>query len=77
VYKHILVPTDGSPLSLKAAKEAARLAKAVKAKVTTVFVSAQFYPPMNSESIASDPDSSSWNRSTTSCEARTRNCFAG
>jgi nucleotide-binding universal stress UspA family protein len=25
MYKHILVPTDGSPLSLKAAKEAAKI----------------------------------------------------
>jgi len=49
-YKHILVPTDGTPLSLKAAKEAAHLAKDLKAKVTTVYVSPPWTPPMADES---------------------------
>ena len=38
MYKHLLVPTDGSKLSLKAAKEAAKLAGAGKAKVTALYV---------------------------------------
>ena len=46
MYKHILVPTDGSKLSLKAAKEAAALAKALKAKITAVYVIEPFTPPL-------------------------------
>jgi nucleotide-binding universal stress UspA family protein len=38
MYKHILIPTDGSELSLKAVKHGIELAKAVKAKVTSVTV---------------------------------------
>jgi nucleotide-binding universal stress UspA family protein len=34
VFKHILVPTDGSKLSVKAAKQAVKLAKAVGARIT-------------------------------------------
>lgn len=34
MFKHILVPTDGSKLSLKAIKEAVQLAKSVGAKIT-------------------------------------------
>ena len=34
MYKHILVPTDGSKLSVKAAKQAVKLAKALGAKIT-------------------------------------------
>jgi nucleotide-binding universal stress UspA family protein len=51
MYKHILVPTDGSPLSLKAAKEATALAKKVGAKLTAVFVTEPFMPPANNEAI--------------------------
>jgi len=34
MFKHILVPTDGSKLSLKAAKQAVKLAKALGARIT-------------------------------------------
>jgi len=34
MFKHILVPTDGSRLSVKAAKQAAKLAKALGARIT-------------------------------------------
>ena len=34
MFKHILVPTDGSKLSLKAAKQAVKLAKTLGARVT-------------------------------------------
>jgi nucleotide-binding universal stress UspA family protein len=44
-YKRILVPTDGSPLSLKAAKEAASLAKAAKASITAVYVMPEWKIP--------------------------------
>ena len=38
MYKHILVPTDGSKLSDKAIKEAAQLAGALGARVTLLYV---------------------------------------
>ena len=54
MYRNILVPTDGSPLSLKAAKEAAQLAKAQKAKVTAYYAIAPFvYPPAGEGLIVS------------------------
>jgi nucleotide-binding universal stress UspA family protein len=46
MYKHILVPTDGSTLSLKAAKEAANLARSLKAKITAVYVVEPYMPPL-------------------------------
>ena len=51
MYKHILIPTDGSPLSLKAVKAGARLAKTLKAKVTALYVIPPYQPPMGSEAI--------------------------
>jgi len=45
-YKSILVPTDGSKRSLKAEREAAALAKSLKAKLTAVYVMPQWMPPM-------------------------------
>ena len=38
MYKHILLPTDGSKLSGKGAAAGVRLAKALGAKVTGVYV---------------------------------------
>lgn len=38
MYKNILIPTDGSPLSHQAIKAAVELAKATGAKVTGLFV---------------------------------------
>jgi nucleotide-binding universal stress UspA family protein len=52
VYKHILVPTDGSKLSLKAAREAARLAAPLKARITALYVIPPFSPPSGGEGIA-------------------------
>jgi nucleotide-binding universal stress UspA family protein len=53
-YKHILIPTDGSPLSLKAAKQAASLAKDLDAKVTAVYVMRPWTPTsMESAVVAS------------------------
>ena len=37
MYKHILVPTDGSPLSRAAALSAVKLAQALGARITGVF----------------------------------------
>jgi nucleotide-binding universal stress UspA family protein len=38
MYKHILIPTDGSPLSVRAAAAGIKLAKATGARVTALFV---------------------------------------
>jgi nucleotide-binding universal stress UspA family protein len=48
-YKHLLVPTDGSNLSLKAAKAAATLARNLKARITAVYVIAPYMPTLNTD----------------------------
>ena len=50
MYKHILVPTDGSKLSDRAVKEATRLAEALGAKVTLLHVIPDQVWPMYAES---------------------------
>jgi nucleotide-binding universal stress UspA family protein len=52
MYKHILIPTDGSPLSQKAVKTGARIAKRFKAKVTALYVIPPYRPPQGPEAIA-------------------------
>jgi nucleotide-binding universal stress UspA family protein len=42
MYKHILIPTDGSELSRKAIQHGIALAKSVNAKVTVMTVTAPF-----------------------------------
>ena len=44
MFTHILVPTDGSPLSLKAARAGAELASKLGAKLTAVYVIPTFVP---------------------------------
>jgi nucleotide-binding universal stress UspA family protein len=55
MYKHILVPTDGSKLSLAAAKSAAKLAKDLGARVTSLYVMAPYVPAIDSEAVAFYP----------------------
>ena len=43
MYKHILIPTDGSPLSEDAVKQGLALAKTLNAKVTAVTVTPPFH----------------------------------
>ena len=43
MYRHILVPTDGSELSNNAVEHAAALAKAVNAKLTVLAVTIPYY----------------------------------
>ena len=57
MFKHILVPTDGSALSLKAAKAAVELAKVHKAKITAVHVMAPYVPPTAGDGIMYYPES--------------------
>jgi nucleotide-binding universal stress UspA family protein len=49
MYKHILIPTDGSKLAAKGIREGVRLAKALGAKITGVYVAAPYLPPIYSE----------------------------
>jgi nucleotide-binding universal stress UspA family protein len=49
MYKHILIPTDGSKLAAKGVKAGVRLAAALGAKITGVYVIAPYRPPMYGE----------------------------
>lgn len=49
MFKHILVPTDGSPLSLRAAKAAVRFANADGARITAFYVTPQFRPDITGD----------------------------
>jgi nucleotide-binding universal stress UspA family protein len=44
MFKHVLIPTDGSKLSMKGARAGVRLARALKARVTAVYVIPPFMP---------------------------------
>jgi nucleotide-binding universal stress UspA family protein len=58
MYKHILVPTDGSKLSQKAVAVAARLAKSTGARLTGVYVIPPYTPPVYGEGVAYVPEMS-------------------
>lgn len=44
MFKHILVPTDGSTLSLRAAKHAIRFAKVHGARITAFYAAPDYHP---------------------------------
>src|SRR5205809_6236828 len=46
MFRHVLIPTDGSALALKGVKTGVRLAKALGAKVSGVYVTAPYVPPI-------------------------------
>jgi nucleotide-binding universal stress UspA family protein len=46
MFKHILLPTDGSKLSNKAVKQAIKLASELGARITAVNVTAQTHTPL-------------------------------
>ncbi len=48
MYKHILVPTDGSELSQKAIAAAVGLAKSLDARITGVYATPEYMPPLDS-----------------------------
>jgi nucleotide-binding universal stress UspA family protein len=52
MYKHILIPTDGSPLATKGAKAGVKLAKALNAKVTAVYVAMPYAPAVYGDAAA-------------------------
>ena len=49
MFKHILIPTDGSRLALKGVKAGARLARATGARITGLYVVPPYVPPMYGE----------------------------
>jgi len=55
MYKHILVPIDGSKLSSKAVEHAAGLAKDLGAKVTTFYASPEHPLPMYADGAVYEP----------------------
>jgi nucleotide-binding universal stress UspA family protein len=44
MYKHILLPNDGSELSARAVQEGVRFAKSINAQVTALHVTGLFFP---------------------------------
>jgi nucleotide-binding universal stress UspA family protein len=49
MFKHILIPTDGSRLSAKGVRAGVKLAKALGAKVTGLYVAFPYVPPLYGE----------------------------
>lgn len=56
MFRHILLPTDGSPLSTRAAKLAVGLAKSSGARLTTLHVIAPYEPTTYIEGMAAYPE---------------------
>jgi nucleotide-binding universal stress UspA family protein len=55
MYRHILVPTDGSRLSTKAVKAAVELARQTGARITGVHVIPPFTPPAYADAMVYVP----------------------
>ena len=58
MFKHILVATDGSALSLKAAKTAVRLAASLGSRLTGVYVIPKYMPLIYGEAVMYLPEMS-------------------
>ena len=56
MFKHILVPTDGSPTSMRAARLAIGLAKSSRGRITALHVVAPFVPATYADGIAGYPE---------------------
>jgi len=68
MYRHILIPTDGSPLSETAVKQGIAFARSINAKVTGLTVSAPFHTFALDPMMVSDiPEAYS-----ADCEARAK-----
>lgn len=55
MYKHILIPTDGSKLAGKGIEAGVKLARALGARVTGVYVIPPYVPPMYGEGVVYIP----------------------
>jgi nucleotide-binding universal stress UspA family protein len=51
MFKHILVPTDGSPRSLRAVKAAVRFARADGARITAFYATPEYRPDITGDYI--------------------------
>jgi nucleotide-binding universal stress UspA family protein len=51
MYRHILLPTDGSKLAMKGARAGIRLARALGARVSAVYVMPRYLPPIYGEAM--------------------------
>jgi nucleotide-binding universal stress UspA family protein len=51
MYKHILVPTDGSKLSNHAVRAACNLAQTCGARITGIYVIPPYVPPIYAEGM--------------------------
>jgi nucleotide-binding universal stress UspA family protein len=56
MFKHILVPVDDSPLSMKAAKYAARLARSSRSRLTALHVIPSFRILAGIDGVVADPE---------------------
>lgn len=56
MFRHILVPTDGSPPAARAARLAIRLARSSRARVTAIHVIAPFVPVEYANGMAALPE---------------------
>ena len=55
MYKHFLVPTDGSELSQAAVRQAAQFACALRAQLTLLYVQPQCPKPLGGEAFTMGP----------------------
>lgn len=51
MFKHILLPTDGSPLSLRAAKACVRFARANGARITVFYAVPVYHPDISGDFV--------------------------
>lgn len=49
MFRHLLIPTDGSRLAAKGTRMGVRLARSLGARVTGLYVAAPYLPPMYGE----------------------------
>lgn len=57
MYKHLLIPTDGSDLSQQATEQGVAFAAAIKAKITFLYVQPEFPLPLAGEGVMLAPES--------------------
>lgn len=72
MFKNILVPTDGSPRSNRAIKQAVQLAKEQKARVTGIFVAPAYNPVMREEMTTMNIESPRQHAARAQADARKR-----
>ena len=56
LFRHILVPTDGTPLSTRAAKTAIALARSSKSRVTVLHAIPAYAPPVYMDGVVPQPE---------------------